>query len=58
MSFRMLAAAILCAGLIQGAHAADRITLRYGQIANSARSVSSVALTVAQRKKHHPRAGK
>jgi ABC-type nitrate/sulfonate/bicarbonate transport system substrate-binding protein len=46
----MLVAAILCAGLIQGAHAADRITLRYGQIANSARSVSSVALTVAQRK--------
>jgi ABC-type nitrate/sulfonate/bicarbonate transport system substrate-binding protein len=50
MSLRLLAAAILCAGFIQSAHAADKITLRYGQIANSARSVSSVALTVAQRK--------
>jgi ABC-type nitrate/sulfonate/bicarbonate transport system substrate-binding protein len=46
----MLAAVILCAGTIHLAHAEDRITLRYGQIANSARSVSSVALTVAQRK--------
>ena len=50
MSFRMLAAAILCAGFVQCAHAADKITLRYGQIANSARSVSSIALAVAQRK--------
>jgi ABC-type nitrate/sulfonate/bicarbonate transport system substrate-binding protein len=32
------------------AQAADPITLRYGQIANSARSVSSLALVVAQRK--------
>jgi ABC-type nitrate/sulfonate/bicarbonate transport system substrate-binding protein len=32
------------------AHAEEKITLRYGQIANSARSISSVALTVAQRK--------
>jgi NitT/TauT family transport system substrate-binding protein len=32
------------------AQAQDKITLRYGQIANSARSISSVALTVAQRK--------
>ena len=40
----------LCGGLIQSAHGEDRITLRFGQIANSARSVSSIALTVAQRK--------
>jgi ABC-type nitrate/sulfonate/bicarbonate transport system substrate-binding protein len=50
MSSRLLAAVILCVGTIHCAHAEDRITLRYGQIANSARSVSSVALTVAQRK--------
>jgi len=51
MSSRVLAAAfILCGGLIQSAHAEDRIALRFGQIANSARSVSSIALTVAQRK--------
>ncbi len=40
----------LCGGLIQPAQGEDRITLRFGQIANSARSVSSIALTVAQRK--------
>jgi ABC-type nitrate/sulfonate/bicarbonate transport system substrate-binding protein len=38
------------AGLIGAARAQDKITLRYGQIANSARSISSVALAVAQRK--------
>jgi ABC-type nitrate/sulfonate/bicarbonate transport system substrate-binding protein len=32
------------------AHGEDKITLRYGQIANSARSISSLALAVAQRK--------
>ncbi len=37
-------------GWAGSARAQDRITLRYGQIANSARSISSVALAVAQRK--------
>jgi ABC-type nitrate/sulfonate/bicarbonate transport system substrate-binding protein len=35
---------------LEAARAADPVTLRYGQIANSARSVSSLALVVAQRK--------
>ena len=51
MSARVLAAVtIMCLGLLEPAHSEDKIILRYGQIANSARSVSSVALTVAQRK--------
>jgi len=37
-------------GLIGNAHSEDKITLRYGQIANSARSISSVALALALRK--------
>jgi ABC-type nitrate/sulfonate/bicarbonate transport system substrate-binding protein len=49
MSIRMLAA-VLCVGLIAPAHGADRITLRYGEIANSARGVSTVAIAIAQRK--------
>ncbi len=49
MSIRVLAAA-LCAGLITPAHSADRITLRYGEIANSARGVSTVGIAIAQRK--------
>ena len=44
------AVTIGCAGWVGSARAQDKITLRYGQIANSARSISSVALTVAQRK--------
>jgi ABC-type nitrate/sulfonate/bicarbonate transport system substrate-binding protein len=44
------AATIGWAGWAGSARAQDKITLRYGQIANSARSISSVALTVAQRK--------
>jgi ABC-type nitrate/sulfonate/bicarbonate transport system substrate-binding protein len=36
-------------GLIGAAHSEDKITLRYGQIANSARSISSIALAVALR---------
>ncbi len=43
-------AAILSMSLAQPAHAQERITLRYGQIANSARSVSSLPLYVGQRK--------
>ena len=51
MSIRALAAAaaVLCVGLIN-AHGEDRITLRYGEIANSARGVSTLAINVAQRK--------
>jgi ABC-type nitrate/sulfonate/bicarbonate transport system substrate-binding protein len=49
MSIRMLAA-VFCVGLIAPAHGADRITLRYGEIANSARGVSTVAIAIAQRK--------
>jgi ABC-type nitrate/sulfonate/bicarbonate transport system substrate-binding protein len=44
------AAAILCAGLSAAARAADKITLRYGEIANSARGVSTLAINIAQRK--------
>jgi ABC-type nitrate/sulfonate/bicarbonate transport system substrate-binding protein len=36
--------------LAQAAQAQDKVKLRYGQIANSARSVSSLALVTAQRK--------
>ena len=52
MSRRLLAAvaAILCASLVEAAQAQDKITLRYGQIANSARSVSSLPLYIGQRK--------
>jgi ABC-type nitrate/sulfonate/bicarbonate transport system substrate-binding protein len=52
MRVRVLAAAaaILWVGLINTAHSADKITLRYGEIANSARGVSAVAINIAQRK--------
>jgi len=40
----------LCCLLAVPAAAQDKVKLRYGQIANSARSVSSLPLTVAQRK--------
>ena len=50
MRVRVLAAAVLCMGLIQSAHSEDKITLRYGEIANSARGVSAVALSIAHRK--------
>ena len=43
-------AAIACVTLVQGAQAQEKVKLRYGQIANSARSVSSLALVAAQRK--------
>src|SRR6202030_1274470 len=43
-------AAALCAGLITPAHSADKITLRYGEIANSARGVSTVGIAIARRK--------
>jgi ABC-type nitrate/sulfonate/bicarbonate transport system substrate-binding protein len=52
MSIRAMAAAaaVLCAGSINAAHSEDKITLRYGEIANSARGVSAVAINIAQRK--------
>jgi ABC-type nitrate/sulfonate/bicarbonate transport system substrate-binding protein len=43
-------AALACMTLAQAAQAQDKVKLRYGQIANSARSVSSLALVTAQRK--------
>jgi ABC-type nitrate/sulfonate/bicarbonate transport system substrate-binding protein len=50
MSVRFLAAALLCTGLAAPAHAEDKITLRYGEIANSARGISTLGITIAQRK--------
>jgi ABC-type nitrate/sulfonate/bicarbonate transport system substrate-binding protein len=50
ISVRVLAATALCAGSIASAHGEDKITLRYGEIANSARGVSAVAIHIAQRK--------
>jgi ABC-type nitrate/sulfonate/bicarbonate transport system substrate-binding protein len=50
MRVRALAAAVLFAGLITSAHGEDKITLRYGEIANSARGVSAAAINIAQRK--------
>jgi ABC-type nitrate/sulfonate/bicarbonate transport system substrate-binding protein len=50
MRVRVLAAAALGVGLITSAHGEDKITLRYGEIANSARGVSAVAINIAQRK--------
>ncbi|MEA2990257.1 MAG: hypothetical protein QOG83_2968 [Alphaproteobacteria bacterium] len=44
------AAAVSCLSLCAAAQAQEKITLRYGQIANSARSVSSLGLNIAQRK--------
>src|ERR1700756_2114403 len=57
MRFRLLAAAGVACALAQTAHAEDKITLRFGVIANSARSVSSLALYVAQRKGYFEREG-
>jgi ABC-type nitrate/sulfonate/bicarbonate transport system substrate-binding protein len=53
----MLAAAVLCSGLINSAHGEDKITLRYGEIANSARGVSTLGIAVAQRKGFFEREG-
>jgi ABC-type nitrate/sulfonate/bicarbonate transport system substrate-binding protein len=47
---RPLLAAVAAVLLVAPAAAQDKVKLRYGQIANSARSVSSLALNVAQRK--------
>ena len=50
MRFRVPAAAILCLGLLTPAHGEDKITLRFGEIANSARGISAAAINIAQRK--------
>jgi ABC-type nitrate/sulfonate/bicarbonate transport system substrate-binding protein len=47
---RACIAAVFCMSLAASAQAQDKVTLRFGQIANSARSISSVGLYVAQRK--------
>lgn len=52
-----MVAALLCAGFIEAAHAAELITLRYGQNAASAGSLSSLPLTVAERKGFFVREG-
>ena len=57
MNVRMLAAAVLCSGLINSAHGEDKISLRYGEIANSARGVSTLGIAVAQRKGFFEREG-
>ena len=50
MCTRTLAALALCTGLIAPAHGEDKITLRYGEIANSARGISTLGTHIAQRK--------
>lgn len=50
MRVRILAAVALCVGLVNVAHSEDKITLRYGEIANSARGVSAAAINIARRK--------
>src|SRR4051794_29595019 len=50
MHRKLLPAVVAAALLASPALAQDKIKLRYGQIANSARSVSSLALNIAQRK--------
>src|SRR5262245_46725421 len=47
---RVLLAATAAVLLVAPAAAQEKVKLRYGQIANSARSVSSLALNIAQRK--------
>jgi ABC-type nitrate/sulfonate/bicarbonate transport system substrate-binding protein len=46
----MAAVAVVCVGSIETAHSEDKITLRYGEIANSARGVSTVGINIARRK--------
>jgi ABC-type nitrate/sulfonate/bicarbonate transport system substrate-binding protein len=57
MYVRTLAASVLCLGLINSAHGEDKITLRYGEIANSARGVSTLGIAIAQRKGFFEREG-
>ena len=53
----LIVSALICASIIDAAHAAEMITLRYGQNAASARSLSSLPLTVAERKGFFVREG-
>ena len=46
---RAIVAACLCLGLVQSA-AAESVTLRYGQIPSTVRSVSSLYLFIAQKR--------
>lgn len=49
--------ALLCVSFIETAHAAELITLRYGQNAAGANSLSSLPLIVAERKGFFVREG-
>ena len=49
--------ALLCASFIETARAAETVTLRYGQNSASAASLSSLPLTIAERKGFFARAG-
>ena len=53
----LMLAALFCANMIDAAGAAEMITLRYGQNAASAGSLSSLPLTVAERKGFFVREG-
>ena len=59
MRVRLLAAAaaVLCIGSLTSARSEDKITLRYGEIANSARGISAVGISIAQRKGFFEREG-
>jgi len=59
MSHRLLtiAAALLCVTSLEAGDAAEMITLRYGQNAASAGSLSSLPLTIAERKGFFVREG-
>ena len=50
MKLQVSAALALCAALIAPAHSEDKFTLRYGEIANSARGISTLGINIAQRK--------
>ena len=54
---RFLAGALFCVSFIEVAHAAEMINLRYGQNAASAGSLSSLPLTIAERKGFFVREG-
>jgi ABC-type nitrate/sulfonate/bicarbonate transport system substrate-binding protein len=57
----MLAAFAICAGLsaslVAPAHGEDKITLHYGEIANSARGISTLGINIARRKGFFEREG-
>jgi ABC-type nitrate/sulfonate/bicarbonate transport system substrate-binding protein len=59
MNYRIVVsvAALICAIIVNSAQAAETITLRYGQNATSAGSLSSLPLTVAERKGFFAREG-